>query len=159
MKTISMKALAAALGIFALTLTIGCKKDDDVVQPDKIGMLTSGTWALSGMTVNPAIDWFGEPTTDILAKLPGCLKDDLTIFKANGTITYDEGASKCDPADPQTTQGTWTVNANQTVLTIVADGETTPYDISTLTNDQFKAEYEVEEEGINYTFTVTFSKK
>lgn len=158
MKTISLKALAAALGIFALALTTGCKKDDDV-QPDKIAMLTSGSWKLTAMTVNPAIDWFGEPTTNVFAKMPTCLKDDLTIFKSNGTITYDEGPSKCDPSDPQTSTGTWKVNDKQTILTVIADGETNVWDISSLTNDVFKAEYEIEEEGETYTFTVSFSKK
>ena len=95
-----MKTLAVLMTALTL-LTTSCKKDDDVA-PDKTKILTSGSWQLSAMTVDPAIDWFGTPVTNVYSQLPACVKDDLAIFKTNGNVNYDEGASKCDPNDPQT---------------------------------------------------------
>ncbi|HMQ63863.1 MAG TPA: DUF5004 domain-containing protein [Flavilitoribacter sp.] len=157
MKTISMKILAVLVTALTL-LTTSCKKDDDIA-PDKTKILTSGSWQLTAMTVDPAIDWFGTPVTNVYSQLPACVKDDLAIFKANGTVNYDEGASKCNPNDPQTTTGTWTFNTDQTVLSITQDGETESWNVSDLGGSSFKANYQVVQEGITYTFSVVFSKK
>lgn len=158
MKTIFWMAKLALLGMFALLFATSCKKDDPVT-PDKVGLLTGGSWKLSAMTVDPAIDWFGTPVTNVFPQLPGCLKDDLTIFKTNGTVNYDEGPSKCDPNDPQTTSGTWTFNPEQTVLSITTDGETTSWDIKNLTSTTVTADFELIEEGITYTFSIAYNKQ
>ena len=158
MKTIVWMAKLATIGMFALLFATGCKKDDPVT-PDREALLTGGAWKLSAMTVDPAIDWFGTPVTNVFPQLPACLKDDLTIFKTNGTVNYDEGASKCSPNDPQTTSGTWTFNPAQTVLSITTDGETTSWDIKNLTSTTVGAEYEITEEGITYTFLVSYSRQ
>lgn len=158
MKTIVWMAKLAIMGLFALFIATGCKKDEPAT-PDREALLTTGAWKLSAMTVDPAIDWFGTPVTNVYPQLPGCLKDDLTIFKANGTVNYDEGPSKCSPNDPQTTSGTWTFNPEQTVLSITADGETTSWDITDLTGSRVVADYEITEEGITYTFSVTYSRQ
>ncbi|MEZ4963239.1 MAG: DUF5004 domain-containing protein [Saprospiraceae bacterium] len=157
MKTISLKTLVVMLGACALFAT-SCK-DDDEATPNKTKYLTGGNWQLTAMTSDPAIDWFGTPVTNVYAQLPACLKDDLTIFKSNGTVNFDEGASKCEPNDPQTKTGTWTFNTDQTVLSVTQDGETESWDISELKDNTFKAVYKVVEEGITYTFSVTFTKK
>ncbi|MEZ4933028.1 MAG: DUF5004 domain-containing protein [Saprospiraceae bacterium] len=158
MKSISFKALLAMVGLFALLFTTSCKKDDEAT-PDKTKILTGGSWHLTAMTVDPAIDWFGTPITNVFSQLPTCVKDDLAIFKTNGTVNYDEGPSKCDPNDPQTTSGTWAFNTDETILSITSEGETESWDISALTKDTFKAVYQQVEEGITYTFSVTFEKK
>ena len=158
MKSISFKALVAMLGVFALLLTYSCKKDDDAT-PDKTKLLTGGSWQLSAMNVEPAIEWFGTPITNVFSQLPNCVKDDLAIFKTNGTVNYDEGPSKCEPNDPQTTSGTWAFNTDQTILSITSEGDTESWDVSSLTKTAFKAEYKQVEEGITYTFSVTFVKK
>lgn len=158
MKTIFSLAKLAALGMFALLIATGCKKDDKPAT-DQTALLTGGSWQLSAMTVDPAIDWFGTPVTNVFSQLPACFKDDITIFKSNGTVNYDEGASKCSVNDPQTTSGTWAFNPEQTILSITSDGETTSWDITSLTSSTFKADYEVTEEGITYTFSVAYTKK
>ncbi len=157
MKTISLKTLVVMLGACAIFAT-SCKDDDDAT-PDKTKQLTGGNWQLSAMTSDPAIDWFGTPVTNVYAQLPVCVKDDLTIFKSNGAVNFDEGTSKCEPNDPQTQTGTWAFNTDQTVLTLTRDGETESWDITELKGDTFKADYKVTEEGITYTFSVVFVKK
>lgn len=158
MKTFVSMAKLATMGLIALMLATSCKKDDPAT-PNREALLTAGAWKLSAMTVDPAIDWFGTPVTNVFPQLPGCLKDDLTIFKSNGIVNYDEGATKCDPNDPQTTSGTWTFNPAQTVLSITTDGETTSWDISSLTSTSVVAEFESVEEGITYTFSITYSRQ
>ncbi|HMQ47648.1 MAG TPA: DUF5004 domain-containing protein [Saprospiraceae bacterium] len=154
----SMKALIGPMTLICLLLVNSCKKEKDTL--DKTQLLTNGSWKLTTMTVEPAIDWFGTPVTNVYLQLPTCVKDDLTIFKSNGIINYDEGASKCNPNDPQTTTGTWTFNTDQTILSITTNGSSTEsWDISELTDTRFEAEYPVIEEGVTYSFFVVFEKQ
>ncbi|MBK8568278.1 MAG: hypothetical protein IPN76_34475 [Saprospiraceae bacterium] len=53
--------------------------------------------------------------TNICAQLPACIKDDNTVFKTSGTVNFDEGGSKCNPNDPQTTAGTWALSTDEKV--------------------------------------------
>ena len=152
MKT-SMLLFASLL--FILT---SCEKDkDDVV--DKSKLLTSGHWQITALNVEPAIDWFGTPVTNVYSQLPACVKDNLTIFKPNGTINYDEGPSRCDPNEPQTTTGTWAFNIDQTILSLTTDGETESWNLTILDNQNIKADYQIFEDGVNYTFSIQLSKK
>ena len=158
MKAISFRVLVTMLGAVALLSTTSCNNDDDAA-PDKAKLLTGGSWQMTAMTVEPAIDWFGTPVKNVFPQLPACVRDDLAIFKTNGTVNYDEGASKCSPNDPQTTTGTWAFNTDQTILSITRDGESESWDITTLTKAEFKADYTVVEDGVTYTFSVIFVKK
>jgi Lipocalin-like domain len=155
MKAISFKACVALLGLLAINL-LSCKDDD--AKPDKTKVLTGGNWKLTALTSDPAFDWFGTQVTNIYAQLPACVKDDLTVFKSSGTVNFDEGPSKCDPNDPQTTSGTWAFNTDETILSVTTDGDTESWNIEELKNDTFKAHYEITQEGLTYTFTVTFKK-
>ncbi|MBK9017455.1 MAG: lipocalin family protein [Saprospiraceae bacterium] len=156
MKTNSLKALVAMFGLLATINMTSCKDDD--AQPDNTQVLTDGNWKLTALTSDPAFNWFGTPVTNIYAQLPACIKDDLTTFKESGTVNFDEGASKCDPNDPQTTSGTWAFSTDEKILSVTTDGETESWNIEALEDDIFKAHYEITEEGLTYTFTITFSK-
>ena len=45
-----------------------------------------------------------------------CTKDDCTSFNSDGKFTFDEGATKCDPNDLQTTTGTYTLSEDGKTL-------------------------------------------
>ncbi len=156
MKTISLKALVAMFSLLATLTMTSCEKDKD--KPDNTEVLTGGSWKLTAMTSDPAFDWFGTPVTNLYAQLPACIKDDLTIFKENGTVNFDEGASKCDPNDPQTTSGTWAFNTDETILSVTTDGDTESWNVEEMKDKTFRARYEITQEGITYTFTVTFKR-
>lgn len=141
-----------------LLLLTSCEKDKDEVV-DKSNLLTAGHWQITGLNVEPAIDWFGTPVTNVYSQLPACVKDNLTIFKPNGIINYDEGPSRCDPNEPQTTTGTWAFNIDQTILSLTTDGETESWNLTILDNQNIKADYQIFEDGINYTFSIQLSKK
>lgn len=141
--------------LVALTMAFGaCKKDDDKSNSEK---LVDKNWNLVSLTSDPAINFGGVSITDLYAQLDACNKDDLTIFKTGGTVNYDEGATKCDPSDPQTTTGIWLLNSDQTIITIDGDSWT----ILELNDSQLKVKFTTDffGNGVNTTLTATFQKK
>lgn len=73
-------------------------------------------------------------TAYTFSELEPCEKDDLTHFKKDGTAVDDDGATKCDPADPQTESYLWSFLTNETELQLnFGMGDVQVYDI--LTND------------------------
>jgi Lipocalin-like domain len=91
-----------------------CKKDKSTTE-----LLTSGNgWKITAFTVNPGIPvGNGVVITDFYAQIEACTKDDITIFKAGGVLNTDEGLTKCDPTDTQTTIGTWALSADEKTIT------------------------------------------
>ena len=122
----SFKYLSVLLIVFSFVAS-SCNKDDDSDnQPTKSTKeyLTAGNWKTTAMTISPGISFGGVTITDFFAQTPACSKDDLILFNSNGTITDDEGPTKCDPNDPQTTtEGSWSLNSDNTILTISYPGE------------------------------------
>lgn len=156
-----LKTALVALALVSIAFT-GCKKDDDN-EPDKTSLLTEKSWKMTAATIDPAIDWFGTGTkiTNLYAQFPACVKDDLIIFKKNGTVSFDEGGSKCDTNDPQTENALWSFNPAETVISITQDGETESWKILELSANKLVVEYEEfdEFEGITYTITITNVKQ
>lgn len=147
----------AAFAMGSLLLTTACKKDDN--KPSNTQLLTERPWKLTALTSDPAIDWFGASVTNVYAQLPACVKDDISVFKTNGIVNFDEGTSKCDPNDPQTVSGLWTFNTDETILSVTQDGETESWKVLDLKSGSVKVEYAYVFEGITYTFTATYAKQ
>jgi len=150
-------------------LLTNCKKDEKDPEPTpapapvvltNTQKLTGKNFKLTALTVNPGIDIGIAVITDIYAQLEACSKDDIMTFNTNGTFTDDEGGSKCDPADPQTTTGTWVWNTNETVLTITETGST-PTSITIVTNDgtTLKGTMTEVDAGVTYVYTITYTKQ
>ena len=104
------------MAIALLVVMTSCKKDE-VTMSDQ-DYLTAGNWKVTGMKINPGIEVPGFGTvTDFYQYVEECSKDDLIKFNVGGVLVEDEGATKCDANDPQTTSdGTWTLVG--TTLTI-----------------------------------------
>ena len=130
------------VGVLAFGLQ-SCKHDEEVPGDDgstktKTEMLTTGKWLMESGTITPSIevDIFGTKVTisnywQLLAAINGttdaepCVKDNLMIFNTDSTLILDEGATKCDPADPQQEDGgNWMFKENETKITFSAF----PYD-------------------------------
>lgn len=97
---------------------IACQKDTNATPaPTKTEYLTASAWVheSSGIDLdkNGTIDF---PFTN--AVLPDCLFDNKLTFKKDYTAVADEGATKCNPADPQTSTFTWSFGSNETSLNI-----------------------------------------
>src|SRR5829696_2995569 len=130
-----------------------CKKDDK--SKTKTELLVNGTWHLTAYTVDPPIDWDGDGTdeSDVYAILEPCVKDDHTTFFADGTGELDEGASKCNQGDPQTTPITWDLDQSETLLTV----EGVQYMIDVLTETQLVLKEIEVISAVSVTHAITFS--
>ena len=99
-------AIAALTAVFA-----GCKKDNTPAyrEDDLIGQ-----WVYQSVVLKETVG--GKTTTeDVFVTLDDCQKDDITIFTSGKRVLIDEGALKCNPNSPQTTdEGPWAIeNGNQ----------------------------------------------
>ncbi len=157
MKKIQIRTFFIMLLSGLILAGTSCSKDED--EKTNKDLLVGKDWKMTALTINPAVN----SMTDFYAFLPACTKDDLTKFNSDGTVNFDEGASKCDSGDPQTTYGTWSFNADQTVLSVTADGLTEAYTISELTETVLKFSYtmvdDLGEGEKTYTLAVTFTKQ
>ena len=84
------------------------------VAATKTYYITQSTWKFSGATVGGV---------DASAFVQACQKDNILTFAnigGNKTGTLDEGATKCNAGDPQTTPFTWAFQAGETQLFISA---------------------------------------
>jgi hypothetical protein len=165
-----MKKLLLSLTIVSLLGFSSCKDKDEEPSKSRTELLTNAKWQLIAGTIVPpiTIDLFGQTITisdifDLEGSEP-CSKDDLQIFNADGTITNDEGPSKCDAADPQTTSGgKWKLLESDSKLQII-DGDTTLISITELSATTLKGNTTMESEDmdgnpVNHTITFTFTNK
>ncbi|MCC7224092.1 MAG: lipocalin family protein [Chitinophagales bacterium] len=136
---------------FIITMS-GCSKSAE----DK---LTGHAWKATGMLLTLST---GETFDFFALFVQDCDKDDFSTFNENGTITADEGATKCEPTAPQTYDaGTWTLNDAGDVLTITEDGESTTFNITTLSSDKLEATYtyvDEEDPDLSGTIKITWVK-
>ena len=125
------RSLIAALVI--LVLSVSCETDP--AAPSKKEML-SGKWKVIAQTVSPGIDWDfdGDIDTDLYIILDACIKDNYGIFKPDGTGEDNEGPTKCDLTDPQTSSFSWSLKNNDSIL--VMDGD--EFTIDQLTESTMK---------------------
>jgi len=113
-----MRTYAFILSLIALVTFSGCQKDDPPPPPTKTELI-SRNWKATAMTAV-----FPAPigTVDALAQLQPCERDNIIKVKADGTYTVDEGATKCNPTDPQIVEtGNWVFASNETKLTIMGE--------------------------------------
>jgi hypothetical protein len=115
-----------------LTLN-ACSKDDDESPTD---LLTGGTWSLSEQRTDTDLDGTLENS------LEDCSKDDKTTFEDGGSYKFDEGATKCDPSDPQSSTGTWALSTDGKILTITEDGFPLAFTVVSLTNKRMELKIE-----------------
>ena len=159
--------IVKSLGLISLMMLLvmaSCKKDDPAPVKTTKDYLTAHNWKMTAQVIDPGVNINGTIITDIFVFVPDCTKDDLTKFESNGSITDDEGATKCDPTDPQTTtDGKWVLSSDKKTMTITYPNEDpTSIEILTINDTTFKGKFTtVEDFGsglITYVITVTFKK-
>ena len=127
------------VGIVLCFVILGasCKDNAQPIEKTKWDFLVDGEWELKNGVIEPSVkvEIFGtevviESYWDMMAALNGgavsdCQKDDLMIFKADSSVTLDEGPTKCDSFDPQEEDGgDWLIRENDTELVFTSF----PYD-------------------------------
>jgi hypothetical protein len=159
-----MKKIALMIAALSFLTVSSCKKEDEkkttTPAKSKTELLTAKAWKTTAMTINPGIAIIpgGPVITDLFAFFDPCEKDDTEKFNTGGTGVSDEGATKCDPTDPQTSNFTWSFSNNETK--IVWDGELS--DIMQLdeTSAKFSQQFDGTDfpggtAGTKYTLTIT----
>ena len=106
-----MKTKIFSLAI--ITLLISCQKEKD--SDSKTSILTEKAWKfvkIESKTNNGA--W-----TDEVQFQPACVKDNEMLFKTNLSYVLSEGATKCDPFDPDIMdEARWSFLENETKIDI-----------------------------------------
>jgi hypothetical protein len=94
--------LLSVLAFLAIT-TFACKKDTPVVVDNAI-LITTGKWKQISETT---------AGVDTYASQLACEKDNTIAFATTGVLTFDEGATKCAPSDPQSETATWAFSGTE----------------------------------------------
>lgn len=168
--------------VMALLVTFSaCNKDDDDddVLKTPTEYLTAHSWMTTSIEISPAPEIYaGIVINDLYEEITvlgqtfsfmeDCDKDDLIIFNTDGTVTDDAGATKCDPDEPQQTDGgTWVLSADGKTITSVSPIGTEDNisgQISTLDDNNFIMTLEITDDlglGLgteDYTLTIHMVK-
>lgn len=97
---------------FSLLVFSACSKDDDKDSENRMQLITSSSWKLNSAGIDGNNDGTAEtPLPD--GTLEPCETDNLFTFRSDGTGTADEGATKCEESDPQSTEFSWSFSNNQ----------------------------------------------
>ena len=140
------KLLKWMLLVLIVAFLYSCKKDD-VSPPTKTELITKADWK----AVNIEADTVGVFFT-VWPLLDACAKDDITTYKADHTYKVVEGASKCDPADPDIfDSGTWQFSGDETLL--IQNGSEN-YKIEELTETSLKVS--ITDPGSGYKFRFSY---
>lgn len=163
---ITMKKQITLYVTFSILLfAAACKKASEPTPPTRTEMLTSSPWKWVAGTVTPAYDIFGDGKPingDYFTKAPKCWQDDIYTFTSANKFTHDEGATKCDPADPQIySQGTWAFETGENVIRIKTSSNSSDdsiWQINELTSTSLKVIETYVENGKTYSFGYNFSR-
>ena len=99
------------VAVVATALLGGCKKDE-MNAKTRATLLSSGSWKQTGAEYKVS----GGAWANYYSNIESCTKDDIITFKADGTLTLNEGQTKCDPSYPQVATGAWFFEENEKVL-------------------------------------------
>lgn len=138
--------LAASLSVLSFT---SCSKNAD--KPATPGNSTKdklvGSYKLAEVTL---VD--EEGTTDVLALMNSCDRDDLYVLKADMTSAVVDAGEQCSPSSAET--GTWSLPDNNT---IVLSGTT--FQIKSMDGTTLKLSGEYSEDDIEATLNITYVKQ
>ena len=150
MKKNMFKLLACLTGVLFVISSCSDKDPDPAPAKTKTELVSTGTWRFSAATVGGA---------DASGFLQACQKDNTLTFTASGTGTLNEGATKCNAADPQTTPFTWNFLTNETqvfVSTTLFTGGSSTFNLVTLTESQLVLSQMITLGGTPQNVIVTF---
>jgi hypothetical protein len=129
----------------------GCTASQSfTVAATKTYNITRSTWRFSVARVSGI---------DVSSSLPSCQKDNTLQFVATGsgtgTGTLDEGPTKCNAGDPQTTPFTWNFLNNETQLFISATlftGGSSTFNVVSITSTQLVVSQIISGQNVEVTF-------
>lgn len=142
------KLILLAVVLFASSFLFSCGKDDPA--PTNTDYIIKSSWRFDkAMTGN----------TDVSGFVNACYKDNVMTFRANGDGTFDEGATKCNAGDPQSTNFTWNFTNNGSTLNVNAPifaGQSGAFTVITLNDTQMVLEGTISTPSGNVTGQIHF---
>ncbi len=97
------------IAIAAMLLFASCSKTDSKTRTT---LITTGNWKIvSDMSRTGSGAWQED-----IGSYGACELDGYFVFKTDNTFESNEGATKCDPLDPQIETGIWAFTDNETKL-------------------------------------------
>jgi Lipocalin-like domain len=139
----------------SIILIIGSCKKEVVVSRTQ---LLSRDWQQTDLIASIA---GSAPTSVFTTVMDACVRDNIWQFKADGTYSVSEGASKCNAADPDiATTGTWQLIDNDSKL-VIDDVNELPqtFTITELTSASLKITGTEIIQGNSVTATAVFQSK
>lgn len=120
-----MKNFSFAVLLTGLLAFVSCQKKqtpDPVPAPTKTDLISASAWTYQdgGIDQNRdgTVDAGYSFSTVAPALVPACRTDNSIAFKKDNTGTVDEGATKCNNTDPQTSNFNWNFADNEVNLNI-----------------------------------------
>ncbi len=113
------KLLPLSLAVSSLIISMSACSDDDSstsVTPAAPSQTNTELITEKNFVVTDYLLTVDGTTDETFADFDDCDKDDFTRFEKNGTAVDNEGATKCDPSDPQTVTYAWLFASNETKL-------------------------------------------
>jgi hypothetical protein len=135
-----------------------CAKDAVVTSTTpKKDLITGGSsksWVASKFEIST-----GGVTQNVTSTVSSCDFDNIYTYKTDGTMTEDEGPTKCSASGPQSLTGSYSFNANETVLTQVSGGVSDVYNVVEITSTKIAISQSTSTGGVTYVTTATFVPK
>lgn len=135
-------------------LLTGCKKDkdndDEPTAKTKTELISTGSWKFSSATVSGI---------NVASFIQACQKDNILTFQANGSGSIDEGLTKCNGGDAQTSPFTWNFTTNESILhasAIFFTGGSNDFNVVSITDTQLVGSQMVDFGGGPQNVVVTF---
>jgi hypothetical protein len=153
--------LFLSLLVSAPFVSCGKKNKDPEPVDARTALLINKEWRATADVVVSTNSAGVVTTTDRYRDYPACQKDDFIRFNDDFTLLISEGPGKCAPNDPQTATGTWSWNADKTIITMT-DPSLDPNLPSTLsgpadlTSTSFTVRQTYTQNGVNNVRTLTY---
>lgn len=101
-----MKIFFILMTIAFLSMYMSCaKQEEPAPQPTKTEHITASQWKLEDVGFDQ--DKNGTIEISGMAAVSSCQADNTLSFKTNNTGVTDEGGTKCNVSDPQTSNFNW----------------------------------------------------
>jgi hypothetical protein len=114
-KTMLLRSFLGITALFLLILSFfSCKKSSDASSKSKTTLATQSTWKIQ--SVGADLDKNGSVDYDATSQLQSCQTDNIYTLKSDGTGTADEGTTKCNSTDAQTSAIVWSFKSNETIF-------------------------------------------
>jgi hypothetical protein len=117
-----------------------CSKNDQPKTSSASANISSSSWKYESGGVDVDKNGSIDLALSTIGSIGPCRLDNTATFRADGTGTTDEGATKCNATDPQTESFTWSFQNNESLLNIGGNGllgTGGQFRIITLTGTQF----------------------